>query len=132
MHLNAFLKGAFCQFLSPLFLYSSSLLSVDRQGRWLQLLKYALLISPSFSSATAQPGWCGTHLAQLIGKPGYACVQKYIHSWSQIQHSQVADGVIYVHIYVCILFMYNGYNKLMVEEIRSGRASLGICMSVHA
>lgn len=43
----------------------------------------------------------------------------------QIQHSQVACRVIYIHIFVCILFIYNGC-KLVVEEAKNERAFFGM------
>jgi len=47
----------------------------------------------------------------------------------QIQHSQVARGVIYIHIFVSILFIYNGC-KLIVGEAKSERAFCGMCVGM--
>ena len=78
MHLNAFLKGVFCQFLSPLFPDSSSLLSADSQGRWLQLLQ---CVSCSAHSTIIQFSDCLTRLAWNV--LGTAYWQAWVRTTSQ-------------------------------------------------
>lgn len=78
MHCNAFLRGVFCHFLSPLFLYSSSLLSADRQGLRLRVPE---CISCSAHRAIIQFSDCLARLAwNLLGR---AYWQAWIRTPSQ-------------------------------------------------
>lgn len=93
-HLRSFILSAFC------------LQAGKATGFGYSSVSAVLLTELPLSSATAKPGWCGTYLSQLIGKPG--CTQRYLRKNMFIAPDPAFTSCLWSRLYTYMWIQIHG------------------------